>query len=76
MGAKRLPEGALLFRKHEPTEGRLFVPLDEQTRRWLADRAQGKPLGSVAAEVLRTIARQDHSALTAVDRPPALRAHP
>lgn len=38
---------------------RLFVPLPPETMLWLPARANGRPLGVVAAEVLRTLAEAE-----------------
>lgn len=38
---------------------RLFCPVDTPTLAWLAQRANGKPLGQVAADVLRTLAEAE-----------------
>jgi hypothetical protein len=56
----------------EPTT-RLFCPLDTPTLAWLAERAQGRSLGVVAAEILRELAQAETFALREVEpQPPGL----
>jgi hypothetical protein len=61
----RLPEGQRLYKQayKDAAPGRLFVALDADTMRFLSERAQGKPLGAVASELLRSLAQAEGSAL-------------
>jgi hypothetical protein len=60
MSEDRTAVGRRLWRpeRQEPST-RLFCPVDTPTLAWLAQRANGRPLGQVAADVLRTLAEAE-----------------
>jgi hypothetical protein len=60
MSEDRTAVGRRLWRqeRQEPS-ARLFVPADQPTLAWLAQRANGRPFGEVAADVLKTLAEAE-----------------
>lgn len=58
MAEDRTPMGCRFYRQgsKDAAPGRIFCPLDTPTLTWLAERANGRPLGEVAAELLREMA--------------------